>query len=656
MAEFLITFKTVGELEGAEKALRATEQQIGKAKALGESYAELEAKANTMREAIARYAEAQQQATQAAAAQAAAISSASSAATKADQDAAVQQQERAQWTKGIEEVEQQMAVEQLARASATERNTAAGKQYSKTNIEIADELSKHTIAQKDLAPAIDDVTEKSGAAGKALQETGKQALVSHGRHGALSQVVKGLTHEFPLLGAAVRILLNPWTALAFVIGSATKAANAYIAEVKRLNDASRGEEGVRAQVSSLRELSREYDIATTAMVRANDRIKTAVDTASQSLVKFNEQMQLSLALQGRAEEAQDAAKEADIATAVQRGEMTPGEATRQRAANAIAIAQREARKEMEAQARAEQQEIHTAELARQDEARALRQRDEAKPTIVKRRDEAAVQAGIHDKRTEEYGALVEEYKTRIKDAENVPWWKIKAPGFEEGLQKLRVELAEKQRNFQAQKDMAAIERGKAAAAEKELAANEARFSEAGTAVKEHTDRAKAESDKLSQLKKKLPAITAQKIATIKKTAASESAQQDEATRKQLGEAKVEQLEQTYGEGMAPWQRAIYQQERDPERAFRRIRQIDPSFRPGSVRIRPIDPETRMLEESFTREQVGAPAPAMRGKQTGAAKVLDVMDKNVEFSDAMLKRVKDAERKIDQLARQAKVNL
>src|SRR5437899_11686741 len=52
MPDLEITFKTRAELQGAQQMLEATEKQIGAAKALGQDYSALEAKAQKLRASI----------------------------------------------------------------------------------------------------------------------------------------------------------------------------------------------------------------------------------------------------------------------------------------------------------------------------------------------------------------------------------------------------------------------------------------------------------------------------------------------------------------------------------------------------------------------------------------------------------------------------
>jgi hypothetical protein len=123
MAELTLVFKTRAELEGGRQALEQTEKQIGKAKALGQEYAQLEASAQRMRGAIA------------------AAEAALKSGTEAQSAAAAQAQELAA---AIDQVRAGLEAEAAAaqRAADAEKQAQNTREEAEANIRNMSELTR----------------------------------------------------------------------------------------------------------------------------------------------------------------------------------------------------------------------------------------------------------------------------------------------------------------------------------------------------------------------------------------------------------------------------------------------------------------------------------------------------------------------------------
>jgi hypothetical protein len=215
MPDLVYTIRTPAELEGAQQAEVALEKQIGKAKALGRDYTDLEAKLVTVRESIKRYTESQQ-------AQAAPMEKAITDAeryTQKLQEMAVAQEEAARAAKASAEAQAESwgtvaAPKETSDADRYQQKLmemAVTQETVRREKQAATETSERAFAQaREEAKGMDELAEKMGFLGMKAGDTKK--------------LVNELGQSFPEVATLARLAMNPTVASLMLVLGAFAAA------------------------------------------------------------------------------------------------------------------------------------------------------------------------------------------------------------------------------------------------------------------------------------------------------------------------------------------------------------------------------------------------------------------------------------------------
>lgn len=176
-------------------------------------------------------------------------------------------------------------------------------------------IEGQSAAHGEAAGSADDLSKAVEAAGKKTEEAGTH-------HAALTQLVKGLKHEFPLLAQATRAMINPYTAIATVVALATRAFAQYVQETNAASEESTVSEMLNAQLASMRELTASFGREAGQFKQHLAGMAGGAQGAATAMENLNKRIEASIALQDRLKDAKSALEKAQIQGRMDRREIT----------------------------------------------------------------------------------------------------------------------------------------------------------------------------------------------------------------------------------------------------------------------------------------------------------------------------------------------
>jgi len=218
----------------------------------------------------------------------------------------------------------------LAEAEATDKVATKLKQLIGIKKALGEEYSDETAKLLQLNRAIEasplaahreklDAKKKAEAAAKdesarhktvldelkeAQQEEGKSTDAATEKKKSLLGGLKGLSTEFPRLAQLVRAGSSVWGALAVGITAAIAATRQYLADIEKLEDASRAFDTVGSSVATVKERTRELATHNAQLARDYELISTHANTAAAGLQRVNDMLEMQQLLERKLVDAE----------------------------------------------------------------------------------------------------------------------------------------------------------------------------------------------------------------------------------------------------------------------------------------------------------------------------------------------------------------
>ena len=159
-----------------------------------------------------------------------------------------------------------------------------------------------------------------------VKQAAQPADILKQRKEALKNVVKGLAAEFPLLGRAVNALVNPFTAIATVLGVATAAFANYYRQVQEIIDSEVMEQLAASQLTSLQRLRAGYEANAESIAREIAKIAAAGTNAASEFEVWNKALERNQSLRDALVSGELALEKQNIQRRLDRKEIDPNTA------------------------------------------------------------------------------------------------------------------------------------------------------------------------------------------------------------------------------------------------------------------------------------------------------------------------------------------